>query len=369
MMVRKALVLTSIFVLISMSCKQNLTDSFLKDVYRIDIGKDGKGTVRRHEAGLQEINWTIRAPGCSGILLNPSLVLTASHCKLAAGATLSSGFAVATRSEPDIVVESVVEQNRSLDYSIVSVKWTRPMPSQQTFPPWIAIEPEQVFASQLKDQGDLLFSVGFPDDKARQWSGTYSQGQAKTIEGSRMTFNIGLINGNSGGAVLKKDNLMLVAIAIGGNKRFGEAGWDQADADNPKDWNFGTTTWAIYNTSKALQKAFPNGRNEFLKDSNLPRTSLYLSVEDKNSLVRVSGNIETDSVLLCAPGTYPCNKESPGVIKMEYEGHKSGRRFYTQTLSEQALSGKAELAVGLVALDKNGTKIGSRHIRLQRMRP
>lgn len=363
MAVRKVLVLASLLTIISVSCKQIKTGSLLKDVYKIDGSSDSSGNSRRHEAGILEINWTIRAPGCSGILLNPDLILTAAHCKLVAGAPIRSGFAVSTGSPNDMVVSKVLEENKRLDYAIASVSWTRPMPSQQTFPPWVAISPEQIFASQLPNQGDVLFSVGFPDDKSKQWNGTYSEGQAKSVEGSRLNFNIGLINGNSGGAVLKKDNLMLTAIAIGGSKKFGDAGWDQANADNPDDWNYGTNLWAIYGASETLRKAFPNGRNEYLKELELPRTSLYIAVDEEGEgSLLVSGNIEAEKVLLCPTGVFPCTSKTSGVITMKYEGHKSGRRFYSQSLEN-----KTEQTFGFIALDKDGNKIGSRHIKLQRM--
>lgn len=342
------------------SCHPLQQGSFLKDIY----SADETDKSRRHEANALEINWTARSSGCSALLLSPTLVLTAHHCKLKTGARMQSGWSVLTDGKVDLVIDGILEDNPTLDYMIAEIRWTSPMPSAQTFPPFIATASTDIFSSEVKDQGERVFTVGFPDDKVKEWKSTYAEGQIKSLNGSKMFFNIGVINGNSGGGVLRKENNMLVAIAIGGTKAYQEAGWAQNSVDDPKSWNFGTATWAIYPVSPVLQKQFPNGKNIYFGETFFPKTRVYISLttEGTKASLKVAASHESDMVLLCPKAVYPCSKVTSGAEVLELEVAASGRRFYTRS---KAMS-KSELDdLRLVAFDKSGQIIGQRRVAVE----
>lgn len=345
--------------LLSLSCKPIRSTSALKDIYSADAIDES----RRHEANAQEVNWTIKAVSCSAILLSPTLVLSAKHCNLKAGDKLRSGWSVYTRGKIDLQVTELLESNAILDFAIAKVKFTSPMSSAQTFPPFIAMSPEELYASKGKNEGDRLFSVGFPDDKDKVWNVTYAEGQLKTQEPNRIHFNIGIINGNSGGGILKKENSMLVGIAVGGSKSFNENGWNQNSLDDPAAWNYGTPTWAIYKASQVLRDQFPDGRNKYFGGSFIPKTQLYLSLktEGEDVQLKVATGLEVETLLLCPKATFPCSSTTSGVKSLEFSKRASGRKFY----SPSELMPKKDLSLlGLVALDKNGKVIGQRKVSL-----
>lgn len=145
------------------SCRKLQTSSAIKNIY----SSDETDISRRHEATALEINWTIHAGGCSGVLISPTLILTANHCALKVGSKIKSGWSVLTRSDADIEVSQVLEANTTLDYMIVAVKWLTPMPSSQTFPPFVATDSNEIYNSRLLDDGDRIFTVGFPTTKPK----------------------------------------------------------------------------------------------------------------------------------------------------------------------------------------------------------
>lgn len=342
------------------SCHPLKEGSFLKDIY----SADDSDKLRRHEATALEINWTTRPAGCSSILLSPTLVMTAHHCKLQAGAKLQSGWSVLSDGNPDLVVDSVLEDDPALDYTIAEIHWTSPMPSGQTFPPFVATDPSDIFTSQVKDQGDFIFTVGFPADKAKVWKGTYAEGQVKYLNGPKIYFNVGVINGNSGGGVLRKENNMLVAIALGGSKAYREAGWDQKSVDDSASWNFGTATWAIYPVSAVLKKQFPHGKNIYFGETFFPKTKVYLSLhsDGSNTNLKVAASHESESILLCPKAVYPCSKATSGAELLTLDLAASGRRFYSR---QKPLSKNELEQLSLVAYDKAGQIIGQRRITLE----
>lgn len=342
------------------SCRPLQQGSYLKDIY----SADESDTSRRHEATALEINWTTRSSGCSGLLLSPTLVITAHHCALKAGSKMQSGWSVLTSSGADLLVDEVLEDNAILDYAIASVRWTSPMSSAQTFPPFIATRAESVFASQVKNQGEHIFSVGFPDDKAKVWKSTYAEGQIKYFLNHKMYFNVGVINGNSGGGVLLKENFMFIGLAIGGTKAYADAGWDNNSVDDSKSWNYGTTSWAIYSVSPTLQKQFPNGKNSYFSETYFPKSKIYVSILSgkSGSELKVATNLESESVVLCPKSIYPCQKTSSGAEVLALENAGSGRRFYSRT---KALSSSELENLGLVAFDKTGKIVGQRRFSVE----
>lgn len=179
-----------------------------------------------------------------------------------------------------------------------------------------------------------------------------------------MYFNIGMINGNSGGGILLKENNMLVGIAIGGTKAYEDAGWNKNSVDDSKTWNFGTATWAIYPVSATLKKQFPKGKNIYFGDSFFPRTKVYLSLKNNGTGIklRVATNHESETLLLCPKDVYPCTPTTKGAEALTLEEAAVGRRFYARS-KELSKSDLEQLS--LVAYDKAGKRIGQRRIAVE----
>jgi hypothetical protein len=357
---------TALFSLLTLcACEQRLIQSRLDNIYKEDESQQPLGNARRHQASLEEALWTVAAQGCSGTLLGPRHLLLAAHCQAQAGDQFRSGWSVITNGPRDLSVSRVIESDARLDYALLEVQWLRPMPSQQVFPPLIAIDPAQVFVSSKPDEGDLLFTVGFPDDKSETWTVTYAEGQAKSVQGSRILFNAGVINGNSGGSLLKKDSKLLVGITTGGTRNFGEPGWNQNDKERPENWNFGTPLWEIYKVSPELQSLYPNGQRSELSGTFVPRTQLYLALESsgKGDILWVSGGHEVAQILLCPKDRSTCETTVLGTETLDFQLQRNDRRFYRRT---QPLTYTGREQLNLIALDRKGEVIGKRRVQLQK---
>ncbi len=227
--------------------------SVLHDIFTQDTGQ------RRHKATNEEILWTINMGGCTGHLLNTQYMMTANHCSPSAGATYTSGSSLAKGGGKDITVASKTECNSSLDYCILKITWkSGSAPTNQNFPPSIATEQSQVTMSTQADQGDFIFTVGFPGDQS---SATYSEGQLKKMQGSNLVYNMGIINGNSGGGVWRKSDKMLVSLTNAGPNALNQAGWNNNDVNDSNHWNYGVGMWNAYSASSTLKTIFPNGIN------------------------------------------------------------------------------------------------------------
>lgn len=240
--------------------------SSLGDIYKAD--NDPK---RRHKATAEEILWTIKINGCTGSLLTPNLVLTAEHCSIAAGDTFTSGSALLAagegKAEPDIEVKEKLEFDATYDYAIFEIKWLNAeakMPANQKMPSGIATKREDYVVSKEADQGDFVFTVGFPVDK-RKWGATFAKGQLKEHKDQYVRYNVGIINGNSGGPIFRISDNLLISQTNGGRKAHGMPDWNNNDVNDPKAWNLGGILAEVYQKSELLKKTYPDGKNPHYK--------------------------------------------------------------------------------------------------------
>ncbi|WP_141734824.1 trypsin-like serine peptidase [Oligoflexus tunisiensis] len=346
----------------SLACRP-LKNSVLHDIYLEDKSSQASGNSRRHAASAEEIMWTVHVAGCSGILLSPRYVLTAKHCDTRAGDRLSSGWSILTRGSPDLEVTTVAESSDMLDYSLLEVRWLTPVPAAIVYPPRIATRPDDVFATTNADQGDEVFTVGFPDDRAGIWSATYAEGQAKAVKSSQFFFNAGVINGNSGGGVLTKETHMLVSLINGGRHNLGEPGWDQADKEDPTTWNYGTGLWSIHLQSPLLQKLFPDGVNAAYARTFQPKTKIFLALTGEGSSTHFwfAASAQSESLLICPGLVNDCRAETSGAMVLKKRVIQQGRSFYQSLASPESLS-----QLTLVALDGSGAPIGQRQVVLEK---
>ncbi len=340
-----------------------LPTSPLSDIYREDASSQSSGNGRRHAASKDEILWTVQTPGCTAIMLNAQTLLTAEHCGTPLGERLRSGWSILTGGSEDLEVTSVLEKSEALDYRILQVRWLTAVPSQIKYPPRVATSSSELFSSMDSDQGDDLFTVGFPDDRAGVWTATYAEGQAKAAKSQQLFFNIGIINGSSGGGVLKKENSMLVSLANGGSRSLGDPGWNSADKNSPASWNYGTGLWQIYSQSALLPKLFPQGVNSEYKGTFQAKTKIYLSISGKGEAADMwlAASAETEQMVLC-PGIKPyCQATTIGAESMNIHELRQGRSFFRSKSSPESLTDFA-----LSAFNKSGELIGQRQVQLEK---
>ena len=238
------------------------TQSKLGDIYVADQGDGTVGSYRRHPASTLELSWTVSMNGCTGHLIGPRHMMTANHCSPQAGSTYTSGAALAAGRRNDLRVKRVAESDRDLDYAILELEWIGAYPATQRFPGSVPVRREDAVTSIEADQGDEVFTVGFPADKS-SWGATSSRGQLKGIEDGHIYYNMGIINGNSGGGVWRVRDHMLVSLTNNGPRAFGQPGWDKAEINSRslKDHNHGTAMWEIYRDSSLLKELFPGGKS------------------------------------------------------------------------------------------------------------
>lgn len=248
------------------SCADVATDapqsSRLGDIYKADNDPE-----RRHKATPEELLWTVNVKGCSGSMLTPTILLTANHCGPSVGSKYRSGSAIAKgQEEPDMEAVEIIEKSAKFDYSIIKVKWLNEagkMPEDQQLPKSILTKQSDAVFSGKIGEGDEVFTVGFPVDKTKEWFATFAKGRLKTFWGVYSKYNIGTINGNSGGAVWRIEDKKLITMTNGGSHYYGQPGWDNNELDDSGAWNFGPNMESVYKDSKALQDIFPGGMNRF----------------------------------------------------------------------------------------------------------
>jgi hypothetical protein len=205
-------------------------------VFPTDIFNNDSTT--RRPAKTEELKWTVNVGGCSGHMLSTKYLLTANHCSPSAGSKYTSGGCMVLGCKGDLQAVKVVESNAALDYSIVEVKWLRTDSAwKQRYTPQIQIGASEVTTGRDGVQ-TKIFTVGFPTDKHP--TAMYAEGYAKARSGSSLRYNIGIINGNSGGAVWRSDDYTLVSMTNNGPHAFGQPGWNDNDPEDADALNGGS---------------------------------------------------------------------------------------------------------------------------------
>lgn len=215
--------------------------------------------VTREPASKEALRWTVQMGGCTGALLSPEYMLTAHHCGPQAGAIYTSGACLASGAcSRDVRVIQRVEADSTLDYVILRVQTDPEIAKGQRYP--VAVQTKD---DELKFGTDSvatkLFTVGFPADKNLR--ATYAEGFAKRYNGSYMDYNVGSINGNSGGSVFAVEGLKLVGMTNHGPHAFGQRGWNGNNPEDSRAWNGGPKMPAMYTRSAVLRQLFPGGKN------------------------------------------------------------------------------------------------------------
>ena len=240
------------------SCGSESKSSNLSDIYWDDA-------ETRHAAEPDELVWTIKGSGCTASALSADYILTANHCSPKTGDKYKSGAAILNGMTNDIEVVSVAEKSSTHDYSILKIRWLRGKPTEgQKFTPFISTKPEDLKFGK----GDLatpLFTVGFPVD--RGLNPTYARGYSKKYSGSKLLYNVGSINGNSGGAVWTIATKTLVSMTNSGPHQHGSPGWNNNDPEKEAAWNNGVAFSKIYGSSTLLKQIFPLGDNKFVDEN------------------------------------------------------------------------------------------------------
>ena len=229
----------------------------------------------RHLASLGEGMWTVftgretasTLSVCTGSALSEKYILTANHCSPQPGDRFRSGSSVAKGEGQDLQVVRVAESSSTYDYAVLEIRWLKGTPpSDQKFIPGIATSERDAIPG-VDGQGTKVITIGFPADKNESFPRTlkpvpvYAEGYAKNYADDKLYYNLGSINGNSGGAVLRADDHRLVSLTNGGAHNYGERGWDHNDPEDRKAWNFGAAMYRVYSQSTVLKQIFVNGAN------------------------------------------------------------------------------------------------------------
>ncbi len=336
-------------------CDRLDTNSTGKDIFSDD--EDGQ---RRHKATADERLWTVYLGGCSGSLIAPDLVLTANHCSPQVGSTYTSGSAMNNGAKGDLTAAQIVENSSFLDYAIVRVKWqSGAAPKDQLLPPRIATQASDVKMSNSAGEGDEIFTVGFPGDKSQTWGATYSEGQLKGLSGNNLVYNMGIINGNSGGAVWRKSDRMLVSLTNNGPTVLGNAGWNGNDVDDADHWNYGAAMWKIYAQSPTLKSVFPGGVNKFAKAEF--SSDAFLAIDEKADGVYVWVSVAAgDQAALCeGKAAEACTTSD---FDLEKQKTAEGRDFHR---TKAPVGVKDRLKLTVVGLDSDGSVKAAQTVELR----
>lgn len=343
--------------------------SSVKDIYPEDEATQSV-LDPRHRASLSEALWTIEMPGCSGHLLTTNYMMTAAHCKPVVGAKYRSGASLANNKIRDITVEEIAEVNESLDYAILKIKWFNDIkPAEQRMPAYIATTPLDVATSMNENQGDEVFTVGFPGDKIKEWGMTYADGRLKGLRGNSLVFNISVINGNSGGGVWRKTNNMLVSLTNNGPNKLNSGDWNTGNRNDPVHWNSGVAMWKVFEASALVRELFPSGKSSVTvgSDDAVPQAEriaaekLHVALQKPGDssdvgVIWVSAPADSSYVTLCLESNR-CQLDSPFAFLGKLVGERDGRKIF-YFMNNVKLND--HLQVGLQALNARREIIGER---------
>ena len=337
------------------------SDSKTQDIFRED-----QNLERRHPATSDEILWTIDMKSCTGHLLAPDIMMTAAHCNPNVGDSYTSGSAMLRRISNDIRVTQILEYNPSMDFAILNINWTSgKAPSDQKFPPLVAVSPKDVSFKQIQTSGDELFTVGFPADQRRA---TYSQGTIQNVSGNLMLYDMGIINGNSGGGAWLKKNNMLVSLTNGGPNALGGAGWNTGSINDSNHWNHGIAMFQAYAASSTLRRIFPDGKNIYggttVEGSSNGSINLNVALEPQKSgnfALFVASDKNVKKVVTCELLADACIQGATGYRQAKFVKSANDISFYNATTDLQI---KNNMIVGILAFDESGKIINRRSVRL-----
>jgi V8-like Glu-specific endopeptidase len=341
-------------------------DSRAKDLFTED-----QSSTRRHKATADEAMWAIDMNGCTGHLVSPDYMMSANHCQPRAGVRYTSGAAMAQGQQDDITVTSVEEASATLDYAIMRIRWANgTMPKEQRFPALIATKASDVKMSTAHGGGDDVFTTGFPGDKT---DATYSEGHLKQAGSGHLFYDMGIINGNSGGGVWRKSDHMLVSLTNGGQMVLGQPGWDQASADDPNRWNFGPAMWQVYAASRRLQDIFPSGHNRYsgadggtavTAASDLAMALEQAPVDFSQSAILVGAPSTATTVIVCTDvQAADCKAGATGAHATSLARTANGRAVF---VTPDRLPMRDQLRLAAVAYDASGTLIAKRALVVSR---
>lgn len=228
----------------------------------------------RTVATSHQLRWTVSMNGCSASMLSPRYLLTAHHCSPRVGAIYTSGGCLDLGCKNDLRVTRIAEQNSGFDSDIVEVEWLRTDSRwRQRYAPRVQVKDTELQLGRDSEATEL-FTVGFPGDKQKPM---YAVGFAKEFDGNYLNYNLGSINGNSGGAVWKTSDFTLVSQTNHGPHQLNQPGWNGNDPEDSKAWNGGPRMSLLYRASQVLKNVFPNGENLDISregfliwDENLP---------------------------------------------------------------------------------------------------
>ena len=221
----------------------------------------------RHPAQGSEFYLGLYVGGCGGCMLTPTIGLSAGHCH-DVQPTIQSGVALRDGTGPDGRITRTIEwqsPDSGFDYWIFEVSWNGGgLPAGQRLVPEIQTSQAEL---QIGDNAtsDRIYTLGFPGDVSNGTQLFYSWGYPKSPGTDKIiTNNISLINGNSGGCIMRESDNLLVSIVSGGPHALGDSGWNGADWNDSSHWNQGPALWQLYPSSSTFKNVFPNGKNRYL---------------------------------------------------------------------------------------------------------
>ncbi len=242
-------------------CFFTLTSAFLfggsdvRDIYQ-------NQSETRRKALDSEFEMALDLGGCAGVLIAPTTGLSAAHCKKSGA--VRSGIALRDGAVPDGTIVRTLEVGsfQQYDYWIFEIQWKKgELPHGMRVVPFIQTR-EDDLKMGANDSAEKIYTLGFPQDISNGKL-IYSWGYGKKTSKKNLVNNISLINGNSGGGILKSTDNMLVSIVSGGPHMYGEWGWNNSDWNDSSHWNWGPAMWQVYEKSPLLKSIFPNGKNKY----------------------------------------------------------------------------------------------------------